>query len=89
MDAEQSRWRLARQCVGDDRAVIATLRYVTGVAQALHEHVPGPRHAVGIPAEIGRLARESIAGDSGDHDIEGVLRAPPVGDGVGEWAYHL
>ena len=89
MDAEQSRRRLARQCVGDDRAVIATLRHVTGVAQALHEHVPGPRHAVGIPAEIGRLAREAIAGDGGDHDVEGVLRAPAVGDGIGERAYHL
>ena len=69
--------------------MIATLRNVTGVAQALHEHVPGPRHAIGIPAEIGRLAREAIAGDGGDHDVEGVLRAPAVGDRVGERAYHF
>jgi hypothetical protein len=78
MDAEQSRRRLARQSVGDDGAVIATLRYITGVAQALHEHIPGPCHVIGIPAEIGWLAREAIAGDGGDHYVEGVLRAPAI-----------
>ncbi len=71
------------------RAQVAALRDVSRVSQAPHQHDPSARHAGRIPAGRRRLAREPVAGDRRDHDVEGVLRAASEGRGVGERADEL
>jgi hypothetical protein len=45
---------------------------------------PGACDVVGTPASASRLAREAIAGQRGQNEIEGVLRASSIGRGIGE-----
>lgn len=54
VDAQQSGRRQAAQRIGNHRTMIAALRHVMAVAQALHQHVPGLRHPVGAqPNSVG------------------------------------
>jgi hypothetical protein len=89
MDAEQSGGSLARHCVGDDRSPVTTLGHIMLVSQTVHQYGPGARNAVGSPACALRLAREPIARDRGQDEVEGILRPSPVGRGVGERADDL
>jgi hypothetical protein len=42
------------------------------------------RDVARVPADLGRLRREPVAGQRRHHDIEGVLGASPVRGRVGE-----
>src|SRR5258705_5119043 len=55
VNGEQFRRRLYAHQVGDKRAPIAALRHKLCVSKALHQHDPGTRDAVGVPAGSGRL----------------------------------
>src|SRR5439155_10101109 len=78
VDAEQSRWRLARHGAGDRRAPVPALRNVTGVPQALHELRPGSRDVVGVPSGAGRLAGEAVARQGWNNHVERVVGAGSV-----------
>ena len=69
---------LARHRVRDGGALIAALGHVAGVAEPVHQFRPGLRDAAGVPAELGRLSREGIAGYGREHDVERVLGASTV-----------
>ncbi len=62
MDADQPLGCLAPHRVGDGRAHVAALGDVAGVAEAVHQLRPGARDAVGVPADLGGLAGEAVAG---------------------------
>ena len=55
VNAEQFRSRLHAHEIGDERTPIAALRHKFRVPEALHQHDPGTRDAVGVPAGSGRL----------------------------------
>ena len=55
VDAQQSRRRLDAHPLRYGRPPIAALGDVAGVANALHQLVPGTRDTEGIPASRGRL----------------------------------
>ena len=86
MDAEQPLRCLAAHRVGDGGAHVAALGDVPGVAEAAHQLRPGPRDAAGVPAELGRLAGEAVAGQGRQHEVERVLGASAVRGRVGERA---
>ena len=73
MDAEQAIGGQASHRVGDAGALVAALGDVAGVAEAVHQLGPGACDAAGVPADLGRLGREAIAGDRRQHEVEGVL----------------
>ena len=52
MNAEQLRRRLHAHQIDDDRAPVAALRDKFRVSEALHQHDPGARDVVGIPAGL-------------------------------------
>jgi hypothetical protein len=62
VDAEQALGSLAGHRVGDDGAPVAALGEVAGVADAAHQLRPGLPNASRVPAELGRLTREAVAG---------------------------
>ena len=66
---------LAAHRVGDGGAHVAALGDVAGVAEAAHQLRPGLRDAAGVPAELGRLAGEAVAGQGRQHQVERVLGA--------------
>ena len=84
VDAEQSRRRLQRHLLGDGVAPVAALGDVARVAEPLHQHDPGAGDADRVPAGRGRLAREAVARQRRDHQVEGVRRAPAVRGGIGQ-----
>src|SRR3712207_135567 len=47
---------------------------------------PGARGAAGLPAELGGLAGEAVAGQGRQHEVEGVLGTSAVRGRVGERA---
>ena len=53
---------LAAHRVGDGGAHVAALGDVAGVAEAAHQLRPRLRDAADVPAELGRLAGEAVAG---------------------------
>ena len=72
------------QLLGDGIAPVAALRDVAVVAEALHQLGPRPRDADRVPAGLGRLAREPVARQRRDHEMEGVRRVGAVCRGIGE-----
>ena len=86
MDAEQPLGRLAAHRVGDEGAHVAALGDVAGVAEAVHQLRPRAGDAAGLPAELGRLAREAVAGQGRQHEVECVLGVATVRRRVGQRA---
>ena len=86
MDAEQPLGRLAAHRVGDGGAHVAALGDVAGVAEAVHQLRPRLRDAAGVPAELGRLAGEAVAGQGRQHEVERVLGVAAVSGRVGQRA---
>jgi hypothetical protein len=84
VDAEQPRGCLAAQVVGDDRADVATLGDVAAIAETAHQLRPGARDPAAVPAELGRLVGEAVAGHRRQHQLERVGGAAAVGGRVGE-----
>jgi hypothetical protein len=84
VDADQPVGCLAAHRVGDLGAHVAALRDVPGVAEALHQLRPRLSEATGAPAELGRLAGESVPGYGWEHEVERVLGVSAVRGGVGE-----
>ncbi len=80
---------LAAHRIGDGGTHVAALRDVAGVAEALHQLGPRSRDAAGVPADLGRLAGEAVAGDRRQHEVERVLGASTVRGRVGERAHGL
>ncbi len=64
--------------------MVAALRNVVSITQALHQHVPGTTDALGAPAQFARDAGEAVTGDRGDHHVEGVGGLAAVRERVGE-----
>ena len=67
---------LAAHRVGDSGA--AALRDVAGLAEAAHQLRPRLRDAAGVPAHIGRLVGQDVAGQGRQHQVERVLGAQRV-----------
>src|SRR5204862_6045459 len=86
VDADQPVGCLAAHHVGDAGADVAALGDVAGVAEAVHELGPGSCSPVQVPADLGRLAREAVAGQGGQHEVEGILGAAAVRGRVGQRA---
>jgi hypothetical protein len=89
VDAEQPLGRVAADRIGDGGAHVAALGDITGVAEAMHQLRPGLRDAADVPAKLGRLAGEAVAGQGRQHEVERVLGAPAVRGRVGERADDL
>ena len=77
MVADQTLDRLATHQVRDEGTHVAALGDVAGVAEAVHQLRPRACGAAGVPAELGRLAGESVTGQGRQHQVEGVLGVPP------------
>jgi len=73
VNAGQPLWCLVCHRVGDGGALVAALGHVTVIAEAAHQLRPGVRDAAGVPADLGRLAGEAVAGDGRQHQVERVL----------------
>ena len=86
VDAEQPLGRLAAHRVGDVGAHVAALGDVARVAESAHQLRPRACDAVGVPAELGRLAREAVAGYRRQHQVEGVPGVAAVSGRVGQRA---
>ena len=86
MDPDQPLGCLAAHRVGDARTHVAALGHVAGIAEAAHQLGPGLCGPGQVPAELDRLAREAVARQGGQHEVEGVLRIAAVRGGVGERA---
>ena len=84
MDAEQFRRRQHAHLFRDERAPITALRHVSRVAEALHQHGPGARHARGVPAGGRRLARETVARHRRNHHMERIRCAAAMRRGIGQ-----
>ena len=84
--ADQALDRLATHQVRDEGAHVAALGDVAGVAEAVHQLRPRASGAGGVPAELGRLAGEPVAGQGRQHEVERVLGLPAVRGRVGERA---
>ena len=89
VDAEQSHRALQRHLFRDGVPPVAALRHVSLIAQPLHQDDPSSRDADRIPAGRGRRAREPMARERWDHDVEGVPRGGAVSLRVGERADDL
>src|SRR5262249_55434751 len=79
MNAEQTRWLLYGHELRDGIAPVSALRYVSLIAEALHQGSPCAGDAGWGPSRRRRLPREAVAGQRWDHDVERVLRAPAEG----------
>ena len=66
------------------RAHVATLGDVARVAEALHQLRPRAGDAAGVPAELGRLAREAVAGQGRQHQVECIAGGATVRGRVGQ-----
>ena len=86
MDAEQPLGRLAAHRVRDGGAHVAPLGDVARVAEAVHQLRPRAGDAAGLPAELGRLAREAVARQGRQHQVECVLGGAAVRGRVGQRA---
>jgi hypothetical protein len=75
--------------VGDGGAYVAALGDITGVAEATHQLRPRLRDAADVPAEVGGLAGEAVAGQRRQHEVERVLRLPAMRGRVGQRADRL
>jgi hypothetical protein len=86
VDARQPGRRLDRHRVCDGGADVAALGDVTGVAEAAHQLCPRSRGADRVPAGLGRLTGEAVAGHGRHHEVEGVRGGAAVRGRVGERA---
>ena len=86
MVADQTLDRLAAHQVGDEGTHVAALGDIAVVAEAAHQLRPRACGAGGLPAELGRLAREAVARQGRQHQVEGVLGGAAVGGRVGQRA---
>ena len=86
VDAEQPLGRLAPHRVRDVGAHVAALGDVARVAEALHQLRPRAGDAAGLPAELGRLAREAVARQGRQHQMECILGGAAVRGRVGQRA---
>ena len=84
--ADQPLDRLAAHQVRDEGTHVAALGDVAGVAEAAHQLRPRPCDAAGVPAELGRLAGEAVAGQGRQHEVERVLGGAAVRGRVGQRA---
>ena len=84
VNAEQLRRGEQGHLLRDGIAPVAALRDELRVAEALHQHDPGPRDADRIPAELGRLAGKAVARQRRDHDVERVRCIAAVRGRVGQ-----
>ena len=57
---------LAAHRVGNSGALVAALGDIAGVTEPAHQLRPHLRDAAGIPAGLGRLAGETVAGQRSD-----------------------
>jgi hypothetical protein len=73
----QPRRGLGGHGLAQGRAAVAALGHEPAVAEATHERRPGAGDPGWVPAGGGRLGRESVAGQGGDHHLEGVGGWPP------------
>ena len=71
---------------GDVGAHVSPLGDVARVPEAVHQLGPRRRDANDIPAELGRLAGEAVAGQGRQHQVERVLGGAAVRGRVGERA---
>ena len=86
MVAGQTLDRLATHQVRYEGTHVAALGDVAGVAEAVHQLRPRTSGAGGVPTELGRLTGEPVAGQRGQHQVEGVPGAPAVRGRVGQRA---
>ena len=86
MDAEQPLGCLAAHRVRDGGAHVAPLGDVARVAEAGHQLRPRACDAAVLPAELGRLAGEAVAGQGRQHEVECVLGGAAVSGRVGQRA---
>ena len=86
MVADQTLDRLAAHQVRDEGTHVAALGDVAGVAEAVHQLRPRACGAAGVPAELGRLAGEAVAGQGRQHQVECVLGGAAVRGRVGQRA---
>ena len=86
MVADQTLDRLAAHQVRDEGTHVAALGDVAGVAEAVHQLRPRACGAAGVPAELGRLAREAVARQGRQHQVECVLGGAAVSGRVGQRA---
>ena len=77
---------LACHRVGDARADVAALGDVAGVAETAHQLGPGLCGAGQVPTDLDRLAREPVARQGRQNEMEGVRGVAPVGSRVGQRA---
>ena len=84
VDAEQPLGCLAAHRVRDVGAHVASLGDVARVAEAIHQLRPRACDAAGLPAELGRLAREAVARQGRQHQVECVLGGATVRGRVGQ-----
>ena len=73
VNAEQLRRRLQAHLIHDHCAPITTLRDEFRVAQALHQHDPGARNVLRVPAGRGRFPGKPVAWHRRNDDIECLL----------------
>ena len=69
---------LTAHCVGHERADVAALGDVAGVAEPVHQLCPRSARPTRLPAELGRLGREAVAGQGRQHQMERVFGASAV-----------
>ena len=86
MDAKQAFGCLAAHRVGDGGAHVAALGHVAGVAEAAHQLGPGSGDAADVPAGLGRLGGQAVAGQGRQHEVERVLGGAAVRGRVGKRA---
>ena len=86
MVADQTLDRLAAHQVRDEGTHVAALGDIAVIAEATHQLRPRACGAGGLPAELGRLAREAVARQGRQHQVERVLGGAAVGGRVGEGA---
>ena len=78
VDADQPLGCLASHRVGDAGAHVAALGDIPGVAESAHELGPGPCGPAQVPADLDRLARETVARQRGQNEMERILGTAAV-----------
>ena len=82
--ADQTLDRLATHQVRDEGTHVAALGDVAGVAEAMHQLRPRASGASGVPTELGRLAREPVARQGRQHQVECIAGGATVRGRVGQ-----
>ena len=88
MDAKAALGRLPADAVGDESPPVAALRHPARMTEPPHQFRPGPGNALHCPARLRRLGREAVAGQRGDHEMEGVFGSSPMRHRIAQRADH-